>query len=251
MESIKNDWPGLFREKIFPILPVHLLIPHYSADNGRPSHNLRTLLGLMVIQHYFDFTDQQTLNALARDIGIHYALRIDDWSDTTARVSRRTWIKFRNLVVEIELLDKMMADITAMFAEAYSADTSCVRMDSVHIESNTKNIKRSGVFASTITSFLKSLRNHNKEAFGKVGKNLASKYLDREDSYDYFNQAKPSETHRVTSGMAGDLFRLVRMFEGDPLVSGTEPYLIMARVLSEQCRIIPADEYGDEPAVEL
>jgi hypothetical protein len=132
-------------------------------------------LGLVVIQHYFNHTDSKTLETLKFVLRCHYALRIEHVCDANVSVSRRTWITFRNLVVDIGLLGKMMGDITAMFAKAYSVDTSCARMDSAHNESNMKNIKRSGVFASTITSFLKSLRNHNKEAFGKVDKNLASK----------------------------------------------------------------------------
>ena len=37
---LENSWPGVFRDHVRPILPVHLLAKHFSEEMGRPTNEL-------------------------------------------------------------------------------------------------------------------------------------------------------------------------------------------------------------------
>jgi hypothetical protein len=71
LRGLEEGWANVFKKKVLPYLPVDLLKPFYCPDNGRPSKNPYTMLGLAVIQEKDDLTDRQVLNALRYDKSYH------------------------------------------------------------------------------------------------------------------------------------------------------------------------------------
>ncbi|MCD6533616.1 MAG: hypothetical protein J7L25_06030, partial [Deltaproteobacteria bacterium] len=55
-DSLDNSWSGLFRNEILPELPVDILRSHYHNWNGRPTKELHSMIGLMILQQMHDFT---------------------------------------------------------------------------------------------------------------------------------------------------------------------------------------------------
>ncbi|MDR2340418.1 MAG: hypothetical protein LBF40_09875 [Deltaproteobacteria bacterium] len=109
MDSHMNDWPVVIREQVFPNLPVRELEHLCCKSNGRITHSLCTLVGLMIIQQYFDFTDHITLKFLKHDTKANYALRIDCVRNDTVSGCRRAWVKFRRKVINKHMLSGMVA----------------------------------------------------------------------------------------------------------------------------------------------
>jgi hypothetical protein len=105
-----------------------------------------------------------------------------------------------------------------------------------------KSLSRGGIFNAAICRFLKKLQSNNKEAFALLDVELTSKYLKDKSGYDYFSQVKPSQRHRVLKSMAEDLFFLVELFSANDGVTGLETYLVLKRILREQCDVLPASE---------
>jgi len=62
---LDKSWAGLFREHILEELPVDELMPFFSDGAGRPSKELYSLMGAVVLQQAHDLTDEQTVEQVA------------------------------------------------------------------------------------------------------------------------------------------------------------------------------------------
>ncbi|MFV0436359.1 MAG: hypothetical protein ACK5PS_03050, partial [Desulfopila sp.] len=57
--ELEDSWAGLFRQHILVDLPVETLRKHYHDWNGRPTKELFSMIGLMILQQMHDLTDEQ------------------------------------------------------------------------------------------------------------------------------------------------------------------------------------------------
>jgi len=59
-QLLDTTWPGLFKDIILPELPVSRIFPFFSEGYGRPTKELYTVLGVLVLQQTLDLTDEET-----------------------------------------------------------------------------------------------------------------------------------------------------------------------------------------------
>ncbi|MDX9819281.1 MAG: hypothetical protein RBT16_10235, partial [Desulfococcus multivorans] len=55
-QMLDTGWPGLFREIVLPTIPVSEVFEHFSSSFGRPTKELFSTLGALILQQAFDFT---------------------------------------------------------------------------------------------------------------------------------------------------------------------------------------------------
>jgi hypothetical protein len=89
-QLMEQSWAGLFREEILNNLPVWELAKHYDRSNGRPTKELYTALGIQILQHMNELTDEETIEQLAFNTKWHYALDIAEESDEAKYISLKT-----------------------------------------------------------------------------------------------------------------------------------------------------------------
>ena len=125
-DSLDNSWSGLFRKEILPELPVDILRSHYHDWNGRPTKELHSMIGLMILQQMHDFTDEEAVDQFRFNVKWHYALDITDQSDNASYVSNKTlWTMRDKLSTEKAYND--IFDITLKrLAEIFKVDFSSV-----------------------------------------------------------------------------------------------------------------------------
>ena len=104
---LDESWAGIFQREILPVLPVKELFPYFSLSNGRPTKDLYTVIGVLILQQAFDLTDEETLEQLRFNIQWHYALNIFTPSDIAVYMSLKTLWNNRNMVSSNEL-DKVI-----------------------------------------------------------------------------------------------------------------------------------------------
>jgi len=73
---LDKGWPGLFHEQLLCELPVDRIKPFLREDFGRPSKELYTLLGVLLLQQAMDLNDSDTIEQLSFNIQWHYVLNI-------------------------------------------------------------------------------------------------------------------------------------------------------------------------------
>jgi len=238
---MEESWAGLFRNEILNNLPVGELAKHFEDGIGRPTKELFTALGVQILQHMNDLTDEETVEQLAFNTKWHFALDISDESDEAKYMSLKTLWSMRKLIIE-NGIDTLMFNQTAdTLARVFSVNTSKQRLDSVHIRSNMKHLGRIGLFVRCIHKFMVNLKRQHGNIFDSLPQELVDKYLTKK-SLSCFSMVKPSEAERTLVAVSADLFDLTRRFHAHPEVMSMSSFSLLLRVLEEQCTVTKTPE---------
>jgi hypothetical protein len=233
---LDQSWAGLFQKELLSELPVGTVASFFTDGFGRPTKELYTALGALLLQQAHDLTDEETVNQVAFNTQWHYALNITEESDSAKYLCPKTLWNMRSIVVD-NGLDAMLFDhITDKLATLFKVNTGQQRIDSVHIKSNMRRLGRIGIIASSIRKFLVNLKRNHKEHFDTIGNALIERYLSTE-SLRCFSMVKPSESAKTLASVSNDLFHLVEQFKGLPDITDMHSYKLLERVLKEQCTV--------------
>ena len=71
----------VFRKHVLSLLPTEQVFKLYTFHRGRPTKELYALIGAVVLQQFFDLTDEETIEELAFNQQWHFALECFDESD--------------------------------------------------------------------------------------------------------------------------------------------------------------------------
>jgi len=233
---LDESWAGLFREHILEELPVEALMPYFKDDRGRPTKELYTVMGAVLLQQAHDFTDEETIEEVAFSEQWHYALNITSDSDEATYICPKTLYNVHRLFMDHEIDSAVFNKITDKLAEVFEVDAKKQRLDSQHIKSNMARLGRIGVIAKTIQKFLVNLRRQRRERFDGLDEELVGKYMTQK-ALGCFSMVKPSESAKTLSEVAQDLFDLAMHFSGDQEVAGMTSFQQLLRVLHEQCHL--------------
>ena len=243
-KMLDDDWPGLFRQHLLDHLPVEQAAAHFCEDNGRPSKELHTVLGVLLLQQAMDLSDRAAVEQLSFNIQWHYALNISEESDDAKYVSEKTLYTMRQLIIEHHLDEAMFDNIADKLAEVFAVDTKRQRIDSVHIKSNMRKLGRITIFSQTIAKFLVNLKRHHRQLFDAIAPEHIERYLGKA-SQQSFSMVKPSQSDKTLKIVSADLYDLIEQFKDNAKVCTMHSYKLMRRVLNEQCDL-HIDEDGEK-----
>jgi len=233
---LDQSWAGLFQKELLCELPVRELAPFFNDGFGRPTKELHTVLGALVLQQTHDLTDEETVDQLAFNIQWHYALNITDESDSAKYMCPKTLWNMRSIVVD-NALDTILLDrVTEKLSKVFKVNTAKQRIDSVHIKSNMQRLGRISIFVKSINKFLVNLKRSHEDLFETVEQGIVEKYLP-EKTLKCFSMVKPSESGKSLASLSADLFDLVQQFKDHPEASKMDSYKLLERVLREQCNL--------------
>ncbi len=241
---LDKSWAGLFQQEILPTLPVDTLRTHYHEWNGRPTKEMYSMIGMMVLQQMHDLTDEQAVEQFCFSIQWHYALNITSPADAAAYISRKSIWTMRDKLSTEEIYTDIFAKTLQRLAKVFEADLSKQRMDSVHIQSNMRHLGRIGLFARVIKNFLTNLKRHHRSFFDKLDSNLTSRYLSK-STESLFASVKPSDSSRTLDQLAEDIFILTQQFGSASTLQNMSSFKQLVRLFQEQCMI----EEGEQKAV--
>jgi hypothetical protein len=219
-----------------PSIPVDKVKKYFDPSFGRPSKELYSMLGTLILQQIFDLTDEETVQQYSFNIQWHYALNICEETDDAKYISLKTLWNNRNIVAQNHLEDDIFKAGTNNLAEVFKVNTDKQRIDSLHIKSNMKRLGRIGIFSQSIHTFLVNLNRGHQDLFDTIDPSIVEKYFSR-TSVECFSRVKPSESKKTLSEVANDLFDLVQQFKGCPEVSTMYKFKQLERVLREQCNL--------------
>jgi len=245
---LDSSWSGVFRKYLLEKLPVTKLARYFDEVMGRPSKELYTAMGTLILQQLHDLSDPEVTMTLAFNEQWHYALDITDESDASTYISERTLRTYRKILIK-EGLDRILFEtLTDTLLKAFDVDTTKQRLDSTRIQSNMSKLGRIRIFAHTIRKFLKKLQRKHPDLFDTLVKSeCADRYLAGE-SEGCFSRVKPSEATKTLQDLGEDLLYLVELFRSYDTVQNLSEYKLLERVLREQCRVTGT---GTDATVEI
>ncbi|MCD6584655.1 MAG: transposase, partial [Desulfobacteraceae bacterium] len=235
-KMLDNGWTGLFRKQILSSIPIDKIAAHFDEVLGRPTKELYSAIGALILQQQFDLTDIETVQQYAFNIQWHYALNIIEESDSAKYLSEKTLWNNRNIVVQNNLDDDIFKSCTDKLAQVFNVNTDKQRIDSVHIKSNMRRLGRIGIFSESIHDFLTNLKRGHQDQFDSIDKKVVDKYLSKND-LGCFSKVKPSESRKTLTEVSKDLFNLVQQFKGFREVTAMYSYKLLERVLEEHCNL--------------
>ena len=243
---LDNSWAGLFQQKILPKLPVETLRSHYHNWNGRPSKELYSMMGLMVLQQMHDLTDDQAVEQFCFNIQWHYALNITNGSDAVSYISHKSLWTMRNLMSTDETYNEIFDKALQTLTELFKPDLDKQRMDSVHVKSNMRNLGRIGLFAKTIKKFLVNLKRQYRSHFDQLGDSLTARYFGKKEG-SLFAMVKPSESSKTLNQLAEDIFILTQRFASEAAIHDMNSFKLLVRLFEEQCLVADENAGSTQP----
>ena len=230
-ERLQKSWAEAFRAHVLPLIDEEAFRDCFSADNGRPNTSIRLLVGLHLLKEADDLTDEQILDALEFNLQWQHALGV---APADAHICEKTLHNFRNLMLGNARACGMFVQMTGALMKVDGLSAVRQRLDSTHTISNIAVLTRLGLFTETVTNFLRDLRRDAPAKLTWLGEGYTERYLAREG---YFADAKREEAPRRVPLVARDLYALVRLFEADADVNVWPSYLLLVRLLAEQCEV--------------
>lgn len=233
---LDKSWSGLFQQKILPTLPVEALRKHYHDWNGRPTKELYSMIGLMILQQMHDLTDEQAVEQFCFNIQWHYALNITSPEDAASYVSHKSLWTMRDKLSTQEIYNEIFAATLSLLAKLFKVDLAKQRMDSVHIQSNMRHLGRIGLFVKTSKKFLINLKRQHRILFDQLDTDLTKRYLSKKEE-SLFAMVKPSDSRRTLDQLAEDVFFLTRHFASISAVHDMGSFKQLSRLFKEQCMV--------------
>jgi hypothetical protein len=231
---LDESWAEVFRNKILPELPVDELRKHYHETDGRPTNEMYSMVGLMILQQMHDLTDEETIDQFSFNIKWHYALNITGNSDQVSYVSLKSLWNMRNLLTEEGLYTVLFDRTCQTLASVFDVDFANQRIDSVHVQSNMRHLGRIGLFSKTIKDFLVNLKRHHRSQYDKLDQDRFLRYVSKNKEC-LFAAIKPSETSKTLDSLATDTGFLVERFALIDTVNNMTSYKILVRLFKDQC----------------
>lgn len=239
-KMLEHGWPGLFKTAILPELPVMDIAPFFKTDLGRPTKELYSAIGVTVLQQVFDLTDEEAVDQLSFNIQWHYALNINEESDSAKYMCPKTLWNIRTILIKNELEQTIFNTATSKLADIFNVNSENQRIDSVHIKSNMKRLGRISIMASGINKFLRNVKRQDSQAFNAISADLIETYL-KKKSLECFSMVKPSQAQKTLAKVSNDLFDLVQLFKSESKISDMHSYKQLERILKEQCNITESE----------
>lgn len=237
LRMLKTSWAGFFKEHCLPELPVGQIAAKFHEKMGRPSKELYTAVGAVILQQILDLSDEEVMRQLAFDIQWHYAFDLPHASENATYFCPRTLQTFQGMALEEDVDQEAFDKITDRIIRVLGVDTSKQRLDSTHVFSNMKKLGRVGIFVRTIRGFLTELRREFPGLFEElIPQEMRERYLGEKEQ-GCFAKAKPSQVDHTLKTLAEDTLRLVELFLAREDVGRLESFELLRRVLLEQCDV--------------
>ena len=172
-KRLLDSWAGVFRHVILELMPVETISGHFDPAMGRPTKELYSIAGLLLIKEFMDWTKDEALNAYSFHMDIHYALNLEP---VTHDISMRTLERYMNLFEKDDIAKTVMSEITVTLVDLLELNIDKQRLDSTHIFSDMASFGRTRLMGVAIKRFLTQLARHDSKAYGLLDEQLRKPY---------------------------------------------------------------------------
>ena len=233
-QRLLDGWPGMFRHVILELMPVGELGSHLSPTMGRPSIELYSMAGLILLMEQMNWTKEQAVDAYIFHMEVHYALNLEPVAQKLSVRSLERYIK--RFEVE-DLAAKVMHDVSTKLVELLGIEIDQQRLDSTHVFSNMADFGRTRLMGVAIKRFLAKVKQYDTDSYELLEELLRQRYAPSVHHL-FGDTGKDKESRRLLrQQVAEDMLALIQGFEDDPVHSNRDTYKAMKRIFYEQCEV--------------
>ena len=233
-KRLLDGWAGVFRHIILELMPVETISGHFDPVMGRPTKELYSMAGLLLIKEFMDWTKQEALDAYSFRMDIHYALNLEP---ITHDISMRTLERYINLFETDKLAKTIMSQVTVNLVDILEIKIDKQRLDSTHIFSDMASFGRTRLMGVAIKRFLTQLNRHNQQDYNALDESLRQRYAPGIHQL-FGDTGKDNESRRLLrQQVAEDMHFLLRRFADTTEHGRKDTYKALERIFYEQCEV--------------
>ena len=191
------------------------------------------MLGILILQQLHDYTDTETVEAVAFNLAWHYALDIAPLASIS--ICERTLRNYRHIVRAHGLAPQLFQQLTDVLIRVFTVDTTLQRIDSTTVRSAVRTLTRLGIVVETISKFLRELGRRAPELYTTVAPDVIRLYVER-GGEGCFALTKAGESGRRLPEAVAVLGALGQQF-ANTTAATLDSFHLLQRVLSEQCEV--------------
>ena len=226
----------VFYEEVFCQINEELFSDLYSDNISRPNYPVNIFVGLEILKHLHDLSDEELFENFYLDMRYKVALGIQEVDG--GDISLRSFYNFRRRVVEYiqreghNPFKEVFEDLTARFIAKVGTKTDIIRIDSTQITSNMKRLSRVELMSRTLAKFLKTLPAEEIETHHES----YEPYIEDGKLREYLESIKDSKGSLAI--IAEDIQVVLKRYE-DPEGNGQrDAYTLLERVFNDQTLLV-------------
>jgi len=233
-KRLLDGWVGVFRHVILELMPIDTVSWHFNPEMGRPTKELYSMAGLLLLMEFKDWTKEEALDAYSFHMDIHYALNLEP---VTHDISMRTLERYIDLFEKDELAKAIMVEVTVRLVDILEIKIDKQRLDSTHIFSDMASFGRTRLMGVAIKRFLTQLKRHAPKAYESLDKQLRDRYAP--SVHQLFGDVKKDGESRrlLRQQVAEDMYMFVKRFGEDKAHADRNTYKALERIFYEQCDV--------------
>jgi hypothetical protein len=251
LRSLNEGWQGVFRRTALKCLPAPQIAQHFSAASGRPTKEIYSMVGLLVIMEFKQWTAEEAADAYSLDAGVQFALNL---ARDHQYVSPRSVENYKRLLREgDEHCADIFGTVTAALVEELQLDITRQRLDSTHVFSYMARLTRSNLMAVAVKRFLTQVLRHDPAAHAALPEELLQRYAPAEGRIFGYGKAKggTEELVRRIQQTAEDIHYLIEHFASHANLNGRSTWQALTRVFQDHCELKPAKGRRGKPVITL
>jgi hypothetical protein len=229
-----EGWPGVFRHVILELMPVDVLSGHFSPKMGRPTRELYSMAGLVLLMECMNWTKQQAVDAYSFHLEVQYALNLEPVAQD---LSMRTLERYIQHFEQNDLAGAIMHTVTGRLVTVLGTKIDQQRLDSTHVFSDMACVGRTRLMGVAIKRFLTQVKRHDPAAYANLDDLLRQRYAPSVHRL-FAETGKGSTASRLLrQQVAEDMYQLIRQFAERPDHAKRSSYQAMERIFNEQCDV--------------
>ena len=233
-KRLLNGYHGVFRHIILELMPVNAVSEHFDPTLGRPTKELYSMAGLLLMKEFKDWTKDEAIDAYCFDMATHYALNLEPVAHD---LSMRTLERYINLFEEDDTAKATMDQITIKLVDVLGIKIDKQRLDSTHIFSDMASFGRTRLMGVAIKRFLTQLIRHNKDDYNSLEESFRNRYTPGINQL-FADTKKDSQSRRLLrQQVAEDMHFIIQHFSGNVKHNNKDTYKAVERIFYEQCEV--------------
>jgi len=233
-KRLLDGWPGVFRHVILKLMPVDAVSGYFDPIMGRPTKELYSIAGLLLIQEFMDWTKDEALDAYSFHTNVQYALNLEPVAHD---LSKRTLERYINYFEVDGLAKATMDEITVKLVGHLGIKIDKQRLDSTHIFSDMASFGRTRLMGVAIKRFLTQVIRSNKNDYDSLEESFRDRYASGVNRL-FADTKKDSQSRGLLrQQVAEDMHFIIRHFGGNSKYNGKDTYKAVERIFYEQCEV--------------
>lgn len=231
---LETGWSGVFRHVILELMPVGPLAGHFHPTMGRPTKELYSMAGLILLSEWRNWNQEETLSAYRFHMDTQYALNLEPVAQD---LSERTLERYVALFEEDDLAMRVLHQVTGRLVEVLGIRIDQQRLDSTHIFSDMACLGRTRLMGVAVKRFLTQVKHHDPTAYAELDEALRQRYAP--STHRLFAEVGKGAggCRLLRQQVAEDMYQLVRRFGEVAEHAKRSSYRAMERVFYEQCNV--------------